>query len=170
MFMRNISSKILMVLALVSWVCATNAQVDQFGRSLMKTNGYLCEPKNPGGEETRLYFRQQDGVAINLSSTATFPVVCPVLTTVIPNDLRPFNGIGVRFGNGRNVTQKFQCALEEYDIGFNLVRSTGKAITLAPFTTNTLQYFDIKLQKLDNYFSLRCIIPPRGQVGHVISY
>ena len=130
------------------------------------TNGYVCEPKNPGGEETRLYFRQQDGVAINLSQSATFPVVCPV---VIPYQDPPYEAVVV-FKNGSSATRKFNCALEEYDILSNLVRSTGRAVDIPPGDTDAIVYEDIFLLSEFNYLSLRCIIPPRGMVGFVSWY
>jgi len=125
------------------------------------TNGYLCEPKNPGGEATRLYFRHQNGVAVNLSSTATFPVVCPIL---IPFEEPPYEA-GVTFSNGSSATQNFSCALEEYDILANLVRSTGKAVNIPPGGSNLIAYEGIDLLDDTNFLSLRCIIPPRGEVG-----
>ena len=127
------------------------------------TNGYICEPKNPGGEETRLYFRQQDGVAINLSQSATFPVVCPV---IIPF-LEPPYEAGVVFNNGSSATRRFSCALEEYDQFSNIVKSTGRAIDIPPGESNIIAYQGIFLQFETNYLSLRCIIPPRGEVGLV---
>jgi hypothetical protein len=127
------------------------------------TNGYVCAPKNPGGEETRLYFRQQDGVAVNLASSATFPVVCPV---EIPYG-EDFYDVVVRVGNGNDSTQKFSCALEEYDLGNNLVRSIGKALNLPAYTVGPIAWAGVVLLSESNYLSARCILPPRGQVGLV---
>lgn len=127
------------------------------------TNGYICEPKNPGGEATRLYFRQQDGVAINLSQSATFPVVCPV---IIPFGEPPFSA-AVVFKNGSNATRNFNCALEEYDIFSNLVRSTGQSVSIPAKDSDYISYDFISLVTVTNYLSLRCIIPPRGMVGLV---
>ena len=130
------------------------------------TNGYICAPKNPGGEETRLYFRQQDGVAINLASNATFPVVCPV---IIPFDNPPYEA-SVAFKNGSNATQNFACALEEYDAFANLVRSIGKSVSIPPGGSNLIAYQDIYLLAITNFLSLRCILPPRGMIGWVEWY
>lgn len=127
------------------------------------TNGYICAPKNPGGEETRLYFRQQDGVAINLSQSATFPVVCPV---IIAFDAPPYFA-GVDFRNGSSVTQKFSCALEEYDFTATLVRTTGKAISVPANGASSIVYENYYLDSFANYLSLRCIIPPRGMIATV---
>ena len=127
------------------------------------TNGYVCAPKNPGGEETRLYFRQQDGVAVNLASNATFPVVCPV---EIPMG-EAYYDVVIRLGNGNDFTQKFSCALEEYDLGNNLVRSIGKAINLDAFNVGPIVWAGVVLLDEGNYLSARCILPPRGQVGLV---
>ena len=127
------------------------------------TNGYICSPKNPGGEATRLYFRQQDGVAINLSQSETFPVVCPV---IIPY-LEPPYVAGAAFKNGSNATRSFNCALEEYDILSNLVRSTGRAVTIPAGSSDFIAYEGIFTLSDTNYLSLRCIIPPRGMVGVV---
>ena len=101
-----ICQKYLLLITLLVGAAITPSQ--SFARGENITNGYICEPKNPGGEETRLYFRQQDGVAINLSQSATFPVVCPVM---IPFQLPPFEA-GVVLKNGVNTTRCFSCALE----------------------------------------------------------
>jgi len=127
------------------------------------TNGYVCAPKNIGGEETRLFFRQQDGVAINLSSNATFPVVCPVVVSL--GD--PFYDVLIRVGNGSNVTQSPACALEEYDVFSNKVRSTGRAITLPAGFNGPIFWAGITLLNPSNYLSVRCILPPRASVGLV---
>ena len=141
----------------------------QASQTFIGTNGYLCAPKNPGGEETRLFFRQQDGYAINLSSSATFPVVCPVLSTYSSTEIQE-HGVAIRLGNKSNVGQNFACALEEYDSTFTQVRSIGKALFLEPFQAGSLQYTGIFLLATQNTLSLRCIIPPRGVIGKLGSY
>lgn len=128
------------------------------------SNGYVCEPKNPGGEETRLYFRQQDGVAINLSQSATFPVVCPV---IVEFDLEPYY-TAVALKNGSNKIQDFACALEEYNLESVKVRSTGRSIPVPPGNTGIIEYGPVFLTNPVNYLSLRCILPPRGMVGEVV--
>jgi len=130
------------------------------------SNGYLCAPKNPGGEETRLYFRQQEGVAINLSQSATFPVVCPV---IVPVDSSPYFA-GVEFKNENNTGQNFSCALEEYDPAHNLVRSTGRSVFIPSNGSNYILYTNYYLNNVQNTISIRCIIPPRGMIGSVLFY
>lgn len=125
------------------------------------TNGYICAPKNIGGEETRLYFRQQDGVAENLSKTATFPVVCPVL---IPADMPPYEVL-IRAGNAGDVAQNFACALEEHDETGSKVRSYGKSVYLPPHSASDIFWQNIYLLANNHYLGLRCILPPRGGIG-----
>lgn len=133
---------------------------------LFQTNGYICAPKNPGGEETRLYFRQQEGVAINLSKSASFPVVCPL---IIPGGNPPYIA-GVEFQSENNTGQTFSCALEEYDITHDLVRSTGRSVFVPGNGHNYILWTDYYPSNLDNTLSLRCIIPPRGMIGAVLSF
>lgn len=130
------------------------------------TNGYICAPKNIGGEETRLYFRQQDGVAENLSPTATFPVVCPVL---IPADNPPYEVL-IRADNASDVSQKFACALEEHDESGTKVRSYGQSVILSAHSADDIFWQDIYLLANNHYLSLRCILPPRGGIGIVAWY
>ena len=154
---------------LIGALIATLAFAGEAGETAAQiggTNGYICAPKNPGGEETRLYFRQQEGVAINLSTSATFPVVCPV---IIPVDNPPYMA-GVEFKNGNKSGQNFSCALEEYDPAHNLVRSTGRSIYIPGNGNNYILYTDYYLNHVDNNISIRCIIPPRGMIGAVLFY
>ncbi|MEM6582572.1 MAG: hypothetical protein AAF699_14940 [Pseudomonadota bacterium] len=125
------------------------------------TNGYICAPKNPGGEDTRRFYREQDGVAINLSPDSSFPIVCPV---VIDPDASLI-GVLIRFGNTSTSTQSFACALEEYDLLFNLVRTTGKSTNLAAGATGDFSWGPVDLISVGNFLSIRCILPPRGTVG-----
>jgi hypothetical protein len=127
------------------------------------TNGYICSPKNIGGEETRLYFRQQEGVAENISKTATFPVVCPV---VIEYDLPPYFVL-VSVGHSSDSSQTIACSLEEYDINAVKVRGIGKSVNLAPGSGDFLSWEEIYLQNPTNYLSLRCILPPLGGIAEV---
>ncbi len=125
------------------------------------TNGYVCDSKNPGGEDTRLYYREQNGIAENISGNASFPVVCPLALDSLEADY----DILIRLGNGDNMTQTFQCALEEYDLGNNKVRSIGKSMTRPPFIVDAIVWLDYRLRDTDNTLSIRCILPPKGQVG-----
>jgi hypothetical protein len=142
------------------WSNGSSAQI------ISVTNGYICAPKNPGGEETRLFFRQQEGVAINLSTTATFPVVCPV---IIPGDNPPYMA-GTEFKNGSSVGQNFACALEEYDPAHNLVKSTGRSIYIPGNGNDYILFTNYYLSSVDNNLSIRCILPPRGMIGSVLFY
>lgn len=130
------------------------------------TNGYVCAPKNIGGEDTRLYFRQQDGVAENLSKTATFPVVCPV---VITYDSPPYF-VTVAVGQGSDFGQDFACSLEEYTGNAFKVRGIGKSVYLPPGGSDALSWENVYLQDPSNYLSLRCILPPRGGISGVLWY
>tara|TARA_R110002110_G_scaffold14698_1_gene67589 strand:- start:10091 stop:10597 length:507 start_codon:yes stop_codon:yes gene_type:complete len=133
------------------------------------SNGYICAPKNIGGEETRLYFRQQDGAAVNISRTATFPVVCPIIMDYyyFPEGLALYSA-GVTLRNDSDVTQKFQCALEEYNLGGFKEKSTGAAISLEPGGVGLIQYELFETTSELNYAGLRCILPPRGMIAEVI--
>lgn len=125
------------------------------------TNGYVCDPKNPGGEDTRLYYRQQDGLAINISPTASFPVVCPVQ---IPFNYAPYYiTVGVK-NTSAAATEKFLCALEESDFFGDPVRTIGKSVTLSAGEGNLLAWEGIVPATTSNYLSLRCILPPKGGV------
>ncbi len=143
---------------------AVTVMTPLLGSAQVISNGYACAPKNPGGEETRLYFRQQDGVAINLSQTATFPVVCPVIIEFGYEDY--YTAVALK--NGSNATQDFACALEEYNLETVKVRSTGRSIAVPAGQTGFIEYSPIFLANPTNYLSLRCILPPRGMVGEVV--
>lgn len=122
------------------------------------TNGYVCDPKNPGGEETRLYYREQDGLAINISPSATFPIVCPVQ---IPYDNPPYE-VSVGFRNTSSSSQKFSCALEENDLYGSKTRSQGQSVTVPALGWGALNWSDILLINKQHYLSIRCILPPKG--------
>ena len=158
--MNKLISVLMVTLAIAGGAGESVAQI------ISITNGYICAPKNPGGEETRLYFRQQEGVAINLSKSASFPVVCPV---IFPFDEPPYMA-GVEFKNGNKVGQKFSCALEEYDSAHNLVKSTGRSIFIPGNGDNYILYDDYYMNHIDNVISIRCIIPPRGMIGAVLYF
>jgi len=132
---------------------------------LVVTNGYICAPKNPGDEATRLFFRQTDGAAVNLSRTATFPIVCPVV--VHYSDFS--HAVGVRVGNGNTFTQNLACALEEYGGGANKVRTYGRSISLPGGFTNSIIWENIRLASYNtgNYLVVRCILPPLGYITTV---
>ncbi|MEM8564164.1 MAG: hypothetical protein AAGF57_18140 [Pseudomonadota bacterium] len=142
------SAVFLMVISPLSW-------------SQMVTNGYICAAKNPGGEDTRRFYREQDGVAINLSPNSSFPIVCPI---IIDGSLSSF-AVVIRLGNTGSSTQSFSCALEEYDLDFNLVKTTGKTVNVAAGQTGDLSWAPINLVRDNNYLSMRCILPPKGTVG-----
>lgn len=140
--------------------------VNAYSQEYIVTNGYVCDPKNPGGEETRLFYRQQDGLAINISPTATFPVVCPVQ---IPYDLPPYE-VSIGFVNQSTRPQTFRCALEENDAFGNKTRSQGNAITAPALGTAFLNWSDVFLINSLHYLSLRCILPPKGGVTFIEWY
>lgn len=148
------------ILAALAFAEAVSAQ------SVSVTNGYVCAPKNIGGESTRLYFRQENGLAKNLSSNATFPIVCPI---VVPGQNPPYETL-IRVGNASNVGQNFACAVEEYDHTFALVRSIGKSVFLPAQTTNDIYWSGMTMSAPGNHLSLRCILPPRGAIGLVAWY
>lgn len=125
------------------------------------TNGYVCDPKNPGGEETRLYYREQEGLGINISPTATFPIVCPV---VIPYNNPPYE-ISLGFVNTSSSTQNFACALEENDVFGNKTRALGNSITAPALGWAALNWSNVYLSGPAYYLSLRCILPPKGAVS-----
>ena len=150
------------LVVLMSVVGGVNVQAQQY----TVTNGYVCDPKNPGGEETRLFYRQQDGLAINISPTATFPVVCPVQ---IAFDNPPYE-TSVGFVNTGYSSQRFACALEENDIDGNKTKSLGNAITIPARTAGYLNWSNVLLTNKYHYLSLRCILPPKGAVSWVEWY
>ena len=129
------------------------------------TNAYMCAPKNPGGESTRLFFRQTDGVAINLSKTETFPVVCPI----IAHYAHFYHNVAVRVGNSNNVTQTVSCALEEYDGGANKATSYGRSKKIPAGFTDSIIWENIRLSSTNtgNYVVVRCILPPLGFISTV---
>jgi hypothetical protein len=127
------------------------------------TNGYVCGPKNIGGEDTRRFYREQDGVAENISPTSTFPVTCPVQ---VPFEDPPYF-ISLRVGHESNVTQRFACALEEYNVSSGLVRTIGRALSLQPGTASTIEWVNVFPQQSTNYFTVRCILPPLGGIGAI---
>ena len=125
------------------------------------SNGYMCDPKNPGGEDTRKYYRQQDGLAITIAPSSSFPIVCPV---ILPFQLPPYE-ISIGLVNTNSTTQKFSCAAEENDLNGNIVRTQGNAINIPPRSGGFLYWPDISLVEDTNYLSLRCILPPKGAVS-----
>lgn len=138
-----------------------------WGFSLMATaqevefsNGYLCASKNPGGESTRLFFRQTDGVALNLSKTESFPVVCPI----VAHYAHFTHSVAVRVGNSHNFKQTVSCALEEYDGGANKARSYGRSKSIPAGFTDSIIWENIRLSSTNtgNYLVVRCILPPLG--------
>ena len=157
--MRNILFPCVFVMAIcVVYPLESSAQI--------VSNGYICAPKNIGGEDTRLFFRQQDGVAENLSSSATFPVVCPIVIDYYsyPEGLY---GLGITFRNGSSSTQTFQCALEEYSVDAVKQRSIGKAVSVAPGEFGVLSYELMQVLSEFSYSSVRCILPPRGKIAEL---
>jgi len=125
------------------------------------TNGYVCDSKNPGGEDTIRYYREQNGIAENISGSDSVPVVCPVALEASEANY----SILIRLGNGSSDTQTFQCALEEYDLGNNKVRSIGRSMTRPSRIVDAIVWNDIRLIDSNNTLSIRCILPPKGQVG-----
>ena len=142
------------LIVLVSVLGAVNVSAQQY----TITNGYVCDPKNPGGEETRLFYREQDGLAVNISPTATFPIVCPVQ---IPFDNPPYE-ISVGFRNTSSSAQKFACALEENDLLGGKVGAQGNAVTVSAGESGALNWTNVYLVNPLHYLSLRCILPPKG--------
>ena len=140
--------------------------VNVLGQSFTVTNGYVCDPKNIGGEETRLFYREQDGVAINISPTATFPIVCPV--EVLYNDA-PYQ-IDIGFVNTSNATQTFACALEENDAFGNKTAALGNSISAPALGWAALTWKQVRPSSPNHYLSLRCILPPKGGVSWVEWY
>lgn len=130
------------------------------------TNGYVCTPKNIGGEETRLYFRQQGGIADNIAPDATFPVVCPVVIDPFASSY----GVVVGLKNNNSIGQTFSCALEENDLVGNTVRTIGKSVSLGGRTGGVLVWDNIFLSGDTNYFSLRCILPPKSGIAQISWY
>lgn len=157
--MNKLVGVVIVALAFAGWAGKATAQ-----GSL--TNGYVCQPKNIGGEETRLFFRQQNGQAMNISPSATFPVVCPV---VVIAGVPPYQ-IVMRFGNGGSATQNFACAMEEYDRNFSLLRSIGKSVTIPAGFSNSLDWSNLQALDPSSYFTVRCILPPKGSIGAVFWY
>jgi len=129
------------------------------------SNGYECAPKNIGGEDTRLYFRQQDGGAINISKTATFPVVCPVFIDYY--FFEGLYGVGVTLRNGSKTSQTFQCALEEYRVDGVKARSIGRSLTIAAGDWDVISYEPMVVTQYFNYSSIRCILPPGGSIAEL---
>lgn len=155
---RNILSPFIFIMAIcVVYPLESSAQII--------TNGYICAPKNIGGEETRLFFRQQDGVAENLSSSATFPVVCPIAIDYY--SFEGFYALSMTFRNGSSSTQTFQCALEEYSLDAVKQRSIGKAVSAAPGEVGFLAYDVRQVLSEFGYSSVRCILPPRGKIAEL---
>ena len=157
--MNKLISVVLVTLGFAVWAGHAVAQ-----GSL--TNGYVCQPKNIGGEETRLFFRQQNGTAVNISPYATFPVVCPV---VVPAEDPPYT-IVMRFANGSSTNANFQCAMEEYNPGSALIRSIGKSIVIPPGFSDSLGWSNLFALEPSSYFTVRCILPPYGSIGLVYWY
>jgi hypothetical protein len=73
----------------------------------------------------------------------------------------------VRVGNAGSANQTFACAIEEYNLSFNLVRSIGKSVVVPPGQTGALSYEGMRILAQGNFLSLRCILPPRGAIGTV---
>ena len=125
------------------------------------TNAYICAPKNIGGESTRLFFRQQDGTARNISKTEIFPVVCPI---VVPAFRSSYEVI-IRVGNRSLVEQEFSCAVEEWTKDFTKVRQWGQSIYLQAERSNDLYWENLTISAPSNALSLRCILPPGGGIA-----
>ena len=149
------------IFVLLSFVLGAVYPSESFGQSI--TNGYVCAPKNIGGEDTRRYFRQQDGVAVNIAPNAAFPVVCPVVIDIENQS----HNIIMRLANAGTSTQRYACSMEEYDRNFALVRSIGKSVNISPATSNSLDWQNISLLAPSNFLSIRCILPPRSAIGLV---
>ena len=162
--MKNGSAALLFSFLIVpiSVLCTVRVYAQEY----TVTNGYVCDPKNPGGEETRRFYRQQDGLAINISPTATFPIVCPV---EIGFDNPPYE-ISMGIVNTGNSTQTFSCALEENDLNGNKTRTQGNAVVLPPRTGGFIGWEDVILTNQFHYLSVRCILPPKGAVSWVEWY
>src|SRR5210317_1286761 len=137
--MKNGSAALLFSFLIVpiSVLCTVRVYAQEY----TVTNGYVCDPKNPGGEETRRFYRQQDGLAINISPTATFPIVCPV---EIGFDNPPYE-ISMGIVNTGNSTQTFSCALEENDINGQKTRTQGSAVVLPPKSGGFIGWEDVVL-------------------------
>ena len=131
------------------------------------TNGYVCAPKNPGGEETRLYFRQQGGQAVNLAPNASFPVVCPV---VIDPVFFSSHAVVIGLANNSSSAQNFSCALEENTIAGDTVRTIGRSLKVNRSSGGAMIWENIALSDATMYFSVRCILPPKGGVSLVAWY
>lgn len=156
--MQNMVKTVFFALAFSGWAVGASAQII--------SSGYECAPKNIGGEETRLFFRQQDGVAMNLSQTATFPVVCPQIIDYY--DGGGFYGLGVTLRNGSGATQTFSCALEEYGGDGVKERSIGKTANVRPGDYGVFLWDIMKVVNNFNHSSLRCILPPRGMIVQLV--
>jgi hypothetical protein len=155
--MNKLTGIVIVILALVGWAGEASAQ--------LMSNGYACAPKNIGGEDTRLFFRQQDGVAINLSQTATFPVVCPVVIDYYTWE--GSYGVGVTLKNGSSSTQTFSCALEEYRGDGVRQRSIGRSVNIRPGGYDFFNWEVMQVVTDFNYSSLRCILPPKGMIAEL---
>ena len=155
------SGKLLLSFAVLVLGLTFNLIAFSDGESI--SNGYICDPKNPGGEDTRKYYRQQDGLAINIAPSSTFPIVCPV---ILPFNLAPYE-VSVAVVNTGTSTQKFSCALEENDFAGNPVRSVGNSASLPAGESGLLYWSDIVLVSEADYLSVRCILPPKGAVSLV---
>jgi hypothetical protein len=131
------------------------------------TNGYVCAPKNPGGEETRLYFRQQGGQAVNLAPDASFPVVCPVIIDPV---LSSSHAVVIGLANNNSSTQDFSCALEENTVAGATIRTIGRSLKVGRASGGVMIWENIALSDPTSYFSVRCILPPKGGVSLVAWY
>lgn len=160
----NATNRILFFCFILISGATLNYNAFSLGESV--SNGYMCDPKNPGGEETRLYYRQQNGLAINIAPNATFPVVCPV---ILPFQEPPYE-IYVGLVNTGSSMQKFSCAVEENDANGNTVRTQGNSINIPARTGGYLSWEQMFLLAESNYLSVRCILPPKGAVGFLEWY
>ena len=156
MNMKNFCGQLAIVLVVFGWAGATSAQS-------MLTNGYVCGPKNIGGEDTRRFYREQDGNAVNISPTSTFPVTCPVIIFFG----EPAPTIMLRLVNTGNTTQQFLCALEEYDLNTNLVRTIGRSQNVPAGLGDSIIWDNISFLDPRNFLSVRCILPPKGAIGEI---
>jgi len=135
------------------------------GNAQLVAGGYVCAPKNIGGEDTRLYFRQQDGLAENISKTATFPVVCPIIVDYwYVDDGFAYYGLLMTVRNDSDVSQDFQCALEEYDLLGVKARSLGRSVSVPAGGAGLFDYPYMTVLSEYNYASIRCILPPQGSI------
>ncbi len=161
-FVTGNSSVTALAFLLIGTVISTSASAQ-----VSSTNGYVCAPKNPGGEETRLYFRQQGGQAMNLAPDASFPVVCPV---VIDPVVYSSHAVVIGLANNNSSSQTFSCALEENNLAGDTIRTIGRSLKVGRSSGAAMIWENIALSDATTYFSVRCILPPKSGVSLVAWY